>query len=160
MEVATSNNHEKYIRMAELAGVGSTCAVRHVGAVIVRNGVVLSSGWNGVFLSKSNSCVEAGCPRCSAGGYLPLLPYESCVCLHAEQYAISSAAKQGILLEQSTLYSTLRPCIQCVSNALCAGVSGVIYKDHWEYQERTMESMHEKLRSEFAEFRRSSEFSL
>jgi dCMP deaminase len=152
MRGSTSIKHQKHLRMAELASVNSTCAVRRVGAVIVRDGIVLSSGWNGIFLPQFDSCVAAGCPRCGAEEDRGSMPYESCICLHAEQCAISSAAKQGILLDQSMLYCTLRPCIQCVSNALCAGVSGVVYRDHWEYQDYSMESGHEKLRMQFTEF--------
>lgn len=142
-----------YLHMAEEVSVRSTCSVRHVGAIIVRDEATLCTGWNGVLRLDASNCIEVGCPRCSATKRPSGTEYDTCICMHAEQSAICIAAKEGVSLVGSTLYCTLRPCLQCVSSALCAGVTRVVYAEEWMYEDPTLENLHLLLRSRFVEFR-------
>src|SRR5579859_7987788 len=99
-------DHKTYMAMANDAARNSNCIRRAVGAVIVRQGNLISAGWNGV-PERHSDCREAGCPRCISGGDTGS-GYETCICIHAEQHAIASAARRGVSTEDSILYVNLR----------------------------------------------------
>jgi dCMP deaminase len=101
--------------MADSVARRSNCIRRAVGALIVRHGEVVSTGWNGVSESHED-CREAGCPRCVNGGDTGS-GYEMCICIHAEQRAVADAARRGVSTMDSTLYVNLRPCLQCLAIA-------------------------------------------
>lgn len=108
---------EFFMQMALLAKKRSTCASRHVGAVIVVDNNVVSIGYNG---SASNMphCINEGC----------LLENGKCVrSVHAEQNALIQAAKKGTATEGATLYSTWRPCAVCSKLLPAAGIKRVVF---------------------------------
>src|SRR2546423_13249632 len=105
-------SHADYMEQSRQISSRSNCASRHVGTLIVCNAAVLVYGYNGVS-SRFADCVSAGCMRCSQGGTLGI-GYDNCICIHAEQRAIASAAAQGLTTTGARLYSTLRPCLQCL----------------------------------------------
>jgi dCMP deaminase len=111
------------------ASTGSNCARRSVGAVLVKNGTELISGSNGVN-RQLRSCLDAGCPRCTAGGVVGL-GYEFCICVHAEQDAIAHAARDGIAIGGATAFITLRPCLTCLTMMINAGITHVYYAEDW-----------------------------
>ena len=142
-------NRPNFMSIAYVAAQESNCIRRSVGAVLVRAGQVISSGANGVPNSLSD-CGQAGCPRCLRGG-LTGLGYESCICIHAEQKAIAEAARLGVATQGSSLYVTLRPCLQCLAIVKAAGITEVTFDEEWKYDE-PLETVYEELVKRFTAF--------
>lgn len=141
--------------LANSAAARSNCIRRAVGAVIVRQGQVIAEGWNGVSEGHTD-CREAGCPRCINGGDTGS-GYETCICIHAEQYAIGDAARRGVSTEDSSLYVNLRPCLQCLLISKASGIREVYYtgKD-WSYSPE-LEEIYRTLSEQFDSFSRIAE---
>ena len=101
---------------------------RHVGAVIVRDKRILTTGYNGA-PSGIESCAERGeClrrVRNIASGTMQ----EVCYAVHAEQNAIIQAAKLGVSLEGAVIYVTHQPCVICTRMILNSGIKRVVYKN-------------------------------
>ncbi|PAB58307.1 deoxycytidylate deaminase [Anaeromicrobium sediminis] len=115
-----------FMEMAEMAKTRSTCKRRKVGAVIVKNKRLLSTGYNGA-PSNTKHCLEIGCLREKMG-----IPsgerHELCRGIHAEQNAIIQAAFHGVSIEGSDLYATLQPCVLCAKMAINAGIKRIYFK--------------------------------
>ncbi|MCT4592758.1 MAG: cytidine/deoxycytidylate deaminase family protein [Anaeromicrobium sp.] len=115
-----------FMEMAEMAKTRSTCKRRKVGAVIVKNKRLLSTGYNGA-PSNTKHCLEIGCLREEMN-----IPsgerHELCRGIHAEQNAIIQAAYHGVSIEGADLYSTLQPCVLCAKMAINAGVKRIYFK--------------------------------
>ena len=120
---------KRFMQMAELVADWSSCYQpnRHVGAVIVRDKRIITTGYNGAG-SGIKSCVERGeCLRRNlniASG----TRQEICYAIHAEQNAIVQAAKLGISVQGATLYCTHQPCVICAKLIINSGIKRVIYK--------------------------------
>lgn len=103
----------------------STCHRRQVGAVVVKDKRILSTGYNGA-PSGLPHCLDSGCLRDELG-----IPsgqnHEICRGNHAEANAVASAALHGISLRGSTIYSTHQPCVLCSKLLINAGIVRVIY---------------------------------
>ena len=106
----------------------STCASRQVGAVIAKDGEIITTGYNGS-PKKQPHCIDpgVGCLLSEDG---------RCIrSLHAEQNAITQAAKKGKPTEGATLYCTHRPCDGCGNLIVAAGIVRVVYingaEDNW-----------------------------
>ena len=99
---------------------------RKIGAVIVKNKRILTTGYNGA-PAGVKSCVERGeCLRKKLG--IPSgTRHEMCYAVHAEQNAIIQAAKLGVNIDGSTLYCTHQPCILCAKMIVNAGIVRVVY---------------------------------
>jgi dCMP deaminase len=112
----------------EIAGIvakRSTCLRRHVGALIVRDKRILSTGYNGAPSGLAH-CADLGCVREErkvASGER----HELCRGLHAEQNAIIQAAFHGVSIRGAVLYSTHLPCSICVKMIINAGIREVRY---------------------------------
>ena len=115
--------------MAELAATRSTCIRRKVGAVLVKNRRVISTGYNGA-PSGHQHCQEIGCLREQLN-----VPsgekHELCRGVHAEQNAIVQAAFHGIPTMFSTLYCTVKPCSICAKMIVNAGILKICYRDDY-----------------------------
>lgn len=102
---------EYFLKVAFLVAERSTCRRHHVGAVIVRDKRILTTGYNGA-PSGCKDCLELDCLREQLG-----IPsgqrHELCRAVHAEQNAIVQAAIYGIDISNSTIYCTHSPCIIC-----------------------------------------------
>jgi dCMP deaminase len=99
------------MKMATLAAERSTCLRRKVGAIIVRNNQILSTGYNGAPKNVPH-CAETGCLR--AQMKVPSGErHELCRGVHAEQNAIIQAAVNGTSISEAVLYCTNQPCIIC-----------------------------------------------
>ena len=113
--------------IATLVSKRSTCLRRKVGAVIVKQRRVLSTGYNGT-PSGIAHCDVTGCIREKLG-----IPsgqrHELCRGLHAEQNALLQASLYGISLDGSSLYCTTQPCIICVKMLINAGIKEVAVLD-------------------------------
>ena len=117
------------MEMAEVVASWSSCFQenRHVGAVIVKEKRILTTGYNGA-PSGIESCAEKGeCLRRKLN--IPSgTKHELCYAVHAEQNAIAQAAKLGISVEGATLYCTHQPCVICAKIIINSGIKKVIYK--------------------------------
>ena len=115
------------MEIAELVSKRSTCLRRKVGAVIVKDKRILSTGYNGA-PSGIKHCYETGCLReklkVPSGER-----HELCRGLHAEQNAIIQAAYHGVEIKGSVLYCTNLPCIICTKMHINAGIIKIYYKD-------------------------------
>ncbi|ETR69904.1 MAG: dCMP deaminase [Candidatus Magnetoglobus multicellularis str. Araruama] len=115
-----------FMEIATLVSSRSTCMRRKVGAVIVKNKAILSTGYNGA---------PAGIPHCSDTGCLRHqlnVPsgekHELCRGLHAEQNAIIQAAVHGISIMDATLFCTHHPCSICAKMLINAHVETIYYQ--------------------------------
>ncbi len=105
----------------------STCLRRQVGAILVKDKRILSTGYNGAPAGLRH-CEEVGCLREDSS-----VPsgerHELCRGLHAEQNAIIQAAYHGTSIVGSTLYCTNKPCIICSKMIINAGIEMVFYEE-------------------------------
>jgi dCMP deaminase len=147
-------DHKTFMAMANDAARRSNCVRRTVGAVIVRQGNVVSTGWNGV-PEGYGDCRAAGCPRCINGGDTGS-GYETCICIHAEQRAIADAARRGVRTIDSILYVNLRPCLQCLAITKASGVREIYYGEDWRYSDE-IEKVYRTLSAQFDSFSRLAE---
>jgi len=116
-----------FIDITKQVATRSTCLRRHVGAVIVKDKRILTTGYNGPPTGLPH-CEETGCLRDQLG-----IPsgerQELCRGLHAEQNAIIQAARYGIPVAGSTIYVTHQPCITCAKMIINAGIVRVVCAD-------------------------------
>lgn len=114
-----------FMQMAQVVAGRSTCLRRQVGAVMVKDKQILSTGYNGS-PSGLQHCDEIGCLRQSLG-----VPsgerHEICRAVHAEQNALVQAAKHGVAITGADLYTTHQPCVLCTKLLINAGIKRVIY---------------------------------
>ena len=114
-----------FIELARIAATRSTCLRRQVGAVLVRDRRVLSTGYNGAPRGIMH-CEERGCLRNELG-----IPsgerQELCRAVHAEQNAIIQAALSGVSIEGAEIYVTLFPCSVCAKSLINAGIKRIVY---------------------------------
>ncbi|CDB26643.1 cMP/dCMP deaminase zinc-binding [Firmicutes bacterium CAG:552] len=121
---------KRFIDMAQLVSTWSSCfqTNRQVGAVIVKNKRVMTTGYNGA-ASGIKSCKERGsCLRRELN--IPSgTRHEICYATHAEQNAIIQAAKLGVCIDGATLYCTHQPCVICAKMIINSGIKRIVYKD-------------------------------
>ena len=119
---------KRFMELTRLVGSWSSCYQnsRHVGAVIVRDKRVITTGYNGA-PSGIESCMEKGeCMRRKLN--IPSgTKHELCFAVHAEQNAIIQASKYGISVNGATLYCTHQPCVICAKIIINAGIKRVVY---------------------------------
>ena len=133
---------EYYMGLADAVMNGADCLGTRVGAVLVLENRVIGTGYNGTPAGFSN-CKEGGCVRCydswlfkqerlgemSDPEHVSGKALDRCVCVHAEQNAFITAARFGIRVDGSTLYSTQSPCFSCLKEGVQAGLSRIVYKN-------------------------------
>src|SRR5438552_1061878 len=94
--------HAFYIRLAQSMEAGAKCLGSQVGAVVIKERRVLGAGYNGTASGYPNcDAVDRGCRRCSIRSDAPELSgklYDICVCVHAEQNVMATAARFGVAL--------------------------------------------------------------
>lgn len=116
---------EYFMQMAQVVAGRSTCLRRQVGAVIVKDRQILSTGYNGS-PSGLTHCVQTGCLRQKLG-----IPSgertEICRAVHAEQNALVQAAKHGVAISGADIYTTVQPCVLCTKLIINAGIKRVFY---------------------------------
>ena len=121
------DNDEYFMEMAFLVSKRSTCLRRRVGAVIVRDKHVISTGYNGSPRGTKH-CEELGCIRQQMN--IPSgTRHELCRGVHAEQNAITQAAYFGTSVANATIYTTTFPCSMCAKILINAGIIEVVYAD-------------------------------
>jgi dCMP deaminase len=128
---------EYFMKITKDVSERSTCLKRKVGAIIVKDCRVLSTGYNGAPKGLMH-CEETGCLRKKMN-----VPsgqrHELCRGLHAEQNAIIQAAVHGVEIEGATMYCTFQPCIICVKMMINAGISKLVYEG--EYPDKLARKM-------------------
>ena len=108
----------RYLRMARIWAENSYCKRRQVGALVVKDKMIISDGYNGTPSGFENICEdESGVTK----------PYV----LHAEANAITKLARSGNNSEGSTLYVTASPCIECAKLIIQAGIRRVVYAEKY-----------------------------
>jgi dCMP deaminase len=127
----------------------AVCLGRKVGAVLARDDRVIATGYNGTPEHMPNCDEhERGCLRCSRPEqFEPGTGYDLCICVHAEQNALLSAARFGIAVEGATLYTTLRPCFGCTKEALQARIHTIYYLHDWSHPNEAVARQYEILQA-------------
>ena len=122
----TENKQEildkRYRRMATIWSENSYCARRKLGALIVKNKMIISDGYNGTPAGFENICEDDN------GVTKPYV-------LHAEANAITKIARSGNSSEGATLYVTASPCIECAKLIIQAGIKRVVYAEKYRLEE-------------------------
>jgi len=115
---------EYFAEITKLVAKRSTCLRRRVGAVLVKDRRILTTGYNGSPAGLTH-CAEIGCLREKLG-----VPSgeksELCRGLHAEQNAIIQAALHGVNIKGAVLYVTHQPCVTCAKMLINAGITEII----------------------------------
>jgi dCMP deaminase len=113
--------NEYFMNIADQVATRSTCNRKHVGAVIVRDKTILSTGYNGSL---------RGAPHCDDAGHD--MENGHCVrTVHAEANAVAQAAKHGVRIDESEIYVTASPCLTCFKLVANAGIKTVYYKEFY-----------------------------
>ena len=116
-----------FMDITRLVSKRSTCIRRAVGAIIVKDKRILSTGYNGA-PSGIEHCSEVGCLREKLN-----VPsgekHELCRGIHAEQNAIVQAAFHGVSIKGATLYCTNLPCSICAKMIINAGIKNIFYQE-------------------------------
>jgi dCMP deaminase len=120
---------EYFMEIASVVAKRSTCLRIHVGAVIVKNGRILSTGYNGAPYGFEH-CLDIGCIREQQN-----IPHgtrhEMCRAVHAEQNAIIQAALHGVSIEGATVYCTHQPCILCTKMIINGKIFRVVFQNDY-----------------------------
>ncbi|MEN8143013.1 MAG: cytidine/deoxycytidylate deaminase family protein [Thermodesulfobacteriota bacterium] len=118
---------EYFMSITELVAQRATCTRRYVGAILVKDKRIISTGYNGA-PSGISHCLDVGCLREQQG-----IPsgerHELCRGLHAEQNAIIQASLHGTNPKGATLYCTNMPCAICTKMLINAGIVEVFYRE-------------------------------
>ena len=114
---------EYFMEIAEIVKTRSTCLRRQVGAVIVKDNRIITTGYNGAPSGLRHCTDIGGCERERL--------HELCRALHAEQNAIIQAAKVGVSTEGATIYITLQPCVICAKMLVNAGITRIVHRGEY-----------------------------
>jgi hypothetical protein len=106
----------RYLRMARIWAENSYCQRRQVGAILVKDQMIISDGFNGTPSGFENICED------ESGHTKPYV-------LHAEANAITKVARSNNSSDGSTLYVTASPCLECAKLIIQAGISRVVYNE-------------------------------
>jgi dCMP deaminase len=128
--------HTYFMNIARQVGTRSTCDRKHVGAVIVRDKTILSTGYNGS-IRGSDHCDEVG----------HMMENGHCIAtIHAEANAILQAAKNGVAINEADIYISASPCWNCFKLIANAGIRRIFYGEFYR-DERSL-AMAKKLKIE------------
>ncbi len=115
---------EYFMSIAQVVATRSTCQRKYVGAVLVRNRTILSTGYNGSI---------RGMPHCSDVGHW--MEDGHCVAtIHAECNAIIQAAKNGVSIDGASIYVTASPCWNCFKMITNSGIRRIVYGEFYRDQ--------------------------
>jgi len=126
------------MKIAEVVSLRSTCIKRKVGAVLIKDSHILSTGYNGA-PTGFNHCTPETCVRKNLEpGNQP----ELCRGVHAEINCIIQAAIHGTSIKgETTLYSTTFPCMSCLKLIINAGINRLVYKHGYNMENKVKEEM-------------------
>jgi dCMP deaminase len=112
----------RYLQMARVWAENSYCERRKVGALLVKDNMIISDGYNGTPAGFENICED------DMGKTKPYV-------LHAEANAITKVAKSANNCDGSTLYITASPCIECAKLIIQAGIKRVVYSEKYRLED-------------------------
>lgn len=119
---------KRYMKLAYEISTWTSCFRRHVGAVITVNNRIIATGYNGA-PSGIPSCKELGsCLRENSKSGENL---DNCLAVHAEQNAISSAARLGVSINNGDIYVTTFPCVSCMKTIIASGIKRIFYSEDY-----------------------------
>lgn len=113
---------KRYLKMAAIWAQNSYCKRRQVGAILVKDKMIISDGYNGTPSGFENNCEDDN---------FKTKPYV----LHAEANAITKVAKSGNSSDGATLYVTSSPCLECSKLIIQAGIKRVIFYDNYRLED-------------------------
>jgi dCMP deaminase len=120
-EKARKDWHEYFMDIAKMVATRSTCSRKHIGAVIVKDKTILSTGYNGSIRGRAH-CTEIGCD----------IENGHCVAtIHAEANAIIQAAKNGVAIDGAEIYTTASPCWNCFKLIANSGIRKIYYHEFY-----------------------------
>jgi dCMP deaminase len=119
---------KNFINIAKEIATASKCVSKQVGAVIVKDGRILSTGYNGTPSGYINCC-DYWDNKYTKEHHEWSKLYE----IHAEMNAIIWAAREGISIKDATIYVTLEPCSECSKNLIASGIKRIVYEKSYEY---------------------------
>jgi dCMP deaminase len=112
---------EYFMQIAAVVASRATCDRKHVGALIVRDRIILSTGYNGSI---------RGMPHCDEAGHM--MENGHCVAtIHAEANAILQAARNGVRIEGADIYTTASPCWPCFKLIANAGIRRILFGEFY-----------------------------
>ena len=121
MVIERASWDEYFMNIARVVASRSTCDRKQVGSVIVRDKTILSTGYNGSI---------RGLPHCAEIGHM--IENDHCVAtIHAEENAIIQAAKNGVMIDQASVYVTASPCWSCFKSIANAGLRRIVYGEFY-----------------------------
>ncbi|HBL73788.1 MAG: CMP deaminase [Bacteroidetes bacterium GWF2_42_66] len=112
----------RYLKMAQIWAENSYCKRRQVGALLVKDKMIISDGYNGTPVGFENNCEDEENKS---------KPYV----LHAEANAITKVAKSNNSSDGATLYVTSSPCLECAKLIIQAGIKRVIFADNYRLED-------------------------
>lgn len=124
-----------FVRLCTLAAMRSNCMKRRVGAVLVRQHRVLSTGYNGTPRGLLN-CNEGGCARCNESAHCGS-SLDECLCLHAEENALLELGRDRGGAQGTVLYCNTCPCLRCAVKIVQTGVMEVVYQLEYSMDDRS-----------------------
>lgn len=119
---------KSFLNIAKELSTASKCVSKQVGAVIVKDGRILSTGYNGTPAGYKNCC-DYWHNEYTPEHHEWSKTYE----IHAEMNAIIWAARKGISIEGATIYVTLEPCSECSKNLIASGIKRIVYSKAYEH---------------------------
>ena len=119
---------KNFINIATELATASKCVSKQVGAVIVKDGRILSTGYNGTPTGYINCC-DYWDGKYTSEHHEWSKTYE----IHAEMNAIIWAAREGISIDGATIYVTLEPCSECSKNLIASGIKRIVYAKEYEH---------------------------
>jgi dCMP deaminase len=119
---------KNFINIAHELASASKCVSKQVGAVIVKDGRILSTGYNGTPAGYINCC-EHWNDKYTNEHHEWSKTYE----IHAEMNAIIWAAREGISIKGATIYVTLEPCSDCSKNIIASGIKRIVFDKSYEH---------------------------
>lgn len=113
---------KRYLKMAAIWAQNSYCKRRQVGAILVKDKMIISDGYNGTPSGFENNCEDENNKT---------KPYV----LHAEANAITKVAKSGNSSDGATMYVTSSPCLECSKLIIQAGIKRVVFTDNYRLED-------------------------
>jgi dCMP deaminase len=113
---------QRYLKMAAIWSLNSYCKRRKVGALLVKDKMIISDGYNGTPSGFENNCEDE---------HNQTKPYV----LHAEANAITKVAKSGNSSDGATMYVTSSPCMECAKLIIQAGIKRVVYTENYRNED-------------------------
>ena len=129
---------EYFMRIAEVVSQRSTCIKRNVGAILVKDSHIISTGYNGTPAGFKH-CTQETCVRQNLkSGEKP----ELCRGVHSEINCIVQAAIHGTSIKgETTLYSTTFPCMNCLKLIINAGIKRLVYKEGYNMENKVKQEL-------------------